>query len=396
MRPWGDKKVLPMKASILAVGTELTTGQIVNKNAAWLSDKLKFFGITVLKQITVPDDRILIRESLDWLSPTSDLIFVTGGLGPTSDDFTRDLIAEWSENKMTFDESSWKSIQERLQSRGFKVREMQKQQCYFPAGAKVLTNSMGTANGFYLNVEKLQKKNHVFVLPGPPNEIAAIWQDHIQNWLLENTKNLNKMITKSWDTLGVGESDVAELIEKSLAECPPPVPIDLGYRVHLPYVEFKVTFQSSDHEKLKVLIEKIESVLHSITVSRDFEDVGKTVAVNLRKIDFTFYDFATGGFLHTRMAPFLKDFNNWSWKQSTQPFSVDLFQNEDNFLALTPHEADKMFFIFSANGQRQQGVIEAPMKAPLMEARRKQYFAEMALIILNKSFLSGNISGLKI
>jgi molybdenum cofactor synthesis domain-containing protein len=151
-----------MKASILAIGTELTTGQIVNQNAANLSTKLKALGVIVTTHLTVPDDRQIILKSLKFLETASDteensnhdIIFVTGGLGPTSDDFTRDLIAEWSGLPMKFDETSWIHIQERLKSRGFVVHERQKQQCYFPEKSEILFNSEGTANGFKLFVNK--------------------------------------------------------------------------------------------------------------------------------------------------------------------------------------------------------------------------------------------------
>ena len=121
-----------MKASILALGTELTTGQIANKNAAWISEKLKSFGVVVSMHLTVPDDRKLILESLHYIEQHADLIFVTGGLGPTSDDFTRDIITEWAEKKMVFDAQSWEQILERFKNRGFTARDIQKQQCYFP------------------------------------------------------------------------------------------------------------------------------------------------------------------------------------------------------------------------------------------------------------------------
>ena len=145
-----------MKASILAIGTELTTGQIINKNAATISEKLKAAGVVITTHLTVPDDRPLILEALKFLEPKSDLLFITGGLGPTSDDFTRDVISEWCGSKMKFDETSWAHIQERLSTRGFNVREMQKQQCYFPENSKILFNAEGTAHGFKLN-QKISK-----------------------------------------------------------------------------------------------------------------------------------------------------------------------------------------------------------------------------------------------
>ena len=91
-----------MKASLLAVGTELTTGQIVNKNGSVIAQRLGNFGIDVIHHLVVPDDRAEILKALDFCQ-SSDLIFVTGGLGPTSDDFTRELISKWVKQELIFD-----------------------------------------------------------------------------------------------------------------------------------------------------------------------------------------------------------------------------------------------------------------------------------------------------
>ena len=107
----------------------------------------------------------------------------------------------------------------------------------------------------------------------------------------------------------------------------------------------------------------------------------------LRTIDFTFYDFVTDGFLHNRIASELTLMTNWSFKQSQTAPSVDLFSHEDDFLALFPFEEHKCILISSVNGRRLLKTLEAPMKATLLLERRRQYFAEMALIELSRSFV---------
>jgi nicotinamide-nucleotide amidase len=369
-----------MKASILAIGTELTTGQILNKNASTLSEKLKALGIVVTAHLTVPDDKKLILDSLNFLEAQSDIFFITGGLGPTSDDFTRDVLAEWASVKMKFDEASWQHINTRLSERGFPVRDMQKQQCYFPENATILFNSEGTAHGFKFAV----KKKTLYVLPGPPREIDAIWKAHIAADLQEQTKHLNPLITKAWDTMGLGESDVAFKVEEILKDRVQDLYLEIGYRVHLPYVEVKLTLNKSDLSLWSSYIEKIDRALASITITRDFADVAKLAAHKIASLDFTFYDFVSGGHLHTRLSAHFKNLNNWSFKQSDIIPSIDLFESEDDFLALVPFEYDKCIVIYSLDGQRQQKTIEAPMKSSLMSERRKQYFAEMALVELSK------------
>lgn len=377
-----------MKASILAIGTELTTGQIINGNASSLSQKLKDLGIIVTTHLTVPDDKKIILNSLDYLashlSGSSDLLFVTGGLGPTTDDFTRDVLAEWSGTEMKFDQASWDNLVERLTARGFRVREMQKQQCYFPVNAEILLNSDGTANGFKF----VARNKIIYVLPGPPREIESIWKNHILIELTEKTKTINKKITTSWDTLGVGESDVAFSVEEALKDRPQTgsfPDLEIGYRVHLPYVEVKLSYLRTELELWAPWIKKVDEVLNTITVARNFTDVALLCAEKIKNSDFTFYDFVSEGFLHNRLAPLLKNLRSWSFKQSSVAPSVDMFAHEDDFLALFPYEDDKCIVVHSLNGVRVLKTLEAPMKAPLLAERRRQYFAEMALIELSRS-----------
>jgi molybdenum cofactor synthesis domain-containing protein len=369
-----------MKASILAVGTELTSGQITNKNASAVSAKLKALGVAVSFHMTVPDDRALILEALNFLEKKCDLLFVTGGLGPTSDDFTREVIADWAGKQKIFNDASLVHITDRLSKRGLKVGEIRKQQCYYPEGSTVLFNSEGTANGF-----RLQHNNQtVFVLPGPPREIEAIWRDHIQAELLTVTKDINKVVTKSWDTLGVPEADIAMQVEETLKNRPRNSFFEIGYRVHMPYVEVKVSYMGSDEQEWQFWVDKVEKQLAPVTISRDFNDVAKTVLKKLQDKDFTFYDYVSGGFFHARISPYLKDVPRWSFKQSDSVLSVDFFENEDNFCVLLPLEDDKCIFIYSVEGDRRQLTIEAPMKAKLLSERRLQYYAEMALAELAK------------
>ena len=369
-----------MKASILAIGTELTTGQIINKNAATISEKLKSFGIAVSAHVTVPDNKQIILDSLAFLEDHGELLFITGGLGPTSDDFTRDVVAEWSGLRMIFDPGTWDYIQERLQSRGYTVREMQKQQCYFPEGAEILQNSEGTAHAFKFSV----KNKTVYVLPGPPREIEAVWTSHIQKELARQSIGLTKLVTRAWDTIGAGESEVAFQVEEILKSRPEKY-VEIGYRVHLPYVEVKLSFHNTDADVFRPFVEKIDAALDSICVGRDFFDVVATVTQKIAAQDFTFYDFVSSGYLHSRLSPQFRTLANWSFKQSSHPPGVDLFNDEDDFLALLPFEDDQCILIHSFKGKRRQISITAPMKSPLMSERRKQYFAEMALIDFSRA-----------
>lgn len=362
-----------MKAAILAVGTELTDGTIANSNAAWISKKLKNKGIVTNTHLVVPDDRPLILQGLRDISRDSNLLFVTGGLGPTSDDFTRELIAEWVGKPLVYDSATWDYISERLTSRGYAVKENQKQQCYFPQGAKILNNRNGTAHGFSLQTED----KNIFVLPGPPNEIAAIWEDFIETWLEEQTKNSDAYITRLWDTLGVGESDIATITEDVFKG----TNFLLGYRVHLPYVEVKVSYWKSEETNASAKIQELDAALKEYTITRDGRDIAQALLQKLEGVEkFSVCDEVTGAYLLERVTPLLKkSIKKMTWEFSTnsafthlKDFEASLLisQLENNQYELTLKQYDRVEKI----------QISTPFKTENMLSRRQQYVAELSLI----------------
>lgn len=377
-----------MKVSILSIGTELTTGQIINRNSAWISTRLKQQGIETTVHVTTPDEKEIILKSLSYCAELTDVIFVTGGLGPTSDDFTRDMISEWTGQELTFDESSWMQIQDMLRARGVDVKAIQKQQCYFPQGSTVLKNNKGTANAFSLD-HKFQNKNlKLFILPGPPMEIEAIWNDHIQDWLEKATVYVDKTTTYSWDTLGVPESEVATLTESALSEMKKDFPITIGYRVHLPYVEVKMTYPTSAHFTAQLFKNKVDSALNKITVLRNFEKIADKFSALIQNQNFAFYDFCTMGYLHQNLSSSLKKQPEWLWKQSMDPMDSDFFTEEENFIALFNAGEKHCQILADLNGKKLSKLIEIPHRFLSMPERKSMYFAEMALIEFVK-FIEG-------
>lgn len=365
-----------MKASILGIGTELTDGQIVNKNASWISKKLKALGLTTVTHLVVPDERRLMREGVNFCAEKSDLIFITGGLGPTSDDFTRDVVTEWVGVPLKFDETSWQHVTTRLISRGYVVKDIQRQQCYFPEGATILFNSQGTANAFYL--EAHGKK--VFVLPGPPREIEAVWEGYIAEWLKKNTTHLDPYITRMWDTLGVGESDVAVIVEDILKD----VKVEKGYRVHLPYVEVKLSYFKSQEKDMTPALEKLTEALAFCTIARDGTDAAELFAERLKNIhSLCVIDEVTGQFLMNRLMPVLRGFmtdQTWSFSKSRlvkSPAEVHLH--------ILPKDEHSCEVSLEYKGRKVKDIVATPYTTMNMRERRHQYFAEMALIFWLKN-----------
>lgn len=286
-------------AATLAVGTEVTDGQITDRNSTWISNRLVLAGIDVVEHRAVPDDREMIATALRELGSKVDLLFVTGGLGPTSDDFTRELVAEFFESPLEFHEPSWERIVKRFEARGATAKPIQRQQCFFPRGALVLENPAGTANAFSMPVVYDGRSVYVVTLPGPPAEIAAIWDLHLEQKIGALIPEADREDLLSWETLGPGESEVAEKVEESIKGSG----LRVGYRAHLPYVEVKLWVPRSRLAELQPVIDRVEGVLATWTVVRGKDDLAdRLVDIVAGGVHLTVIDRVSRGYLQTRLA----------------------------------------------------------------------------------------------
>lgn len=386
-----------MKCSIIATGTELIIGQTINRNAPEISKKLISYGFDIHHHLTVSDQAKEILWAIEQSSLQSDLIVITGGLGPTSDDLTRNVVADWANRELKWDENSWHHVCERMQSRGFAVKEIQKQQCYFPEGSIIVKNFKGTANAFYLNA-----KNKIFiVLPGPPAEIEAVWANGFANLLAEVAiqNQLDPFEMKIWDTMGLGESDVANIVEKIINDFFSEAQthlylkekIEIGYRVHLPYVEVKLLYRKSIQGNLSQLIQKIDEQLSSITFFRDLENVKDEIIKKLNKSQWqqiTIKDCASQGRLLFKLS---NDsyFNEVKIPISYQQFEPEIHQPNSSTKNLNSQfEFGNLYIqIQTANSNSwlirindSEKVISFPYSSALMSDRNRQFAIEMCLI----------------
>ena len=293
-----------LKAATLAVGTEVTQGQITDRNSAWISQMLVREGFDVIEHRAVADDRPDIARSLRELGERVDLLFVTGGLGPTSDDFTREVLADVFGIPLEFQPAAWQEIQDKLGARGVKVREIQKQQAFFPRTSRILPNSAGTANAFAFDSNVLGKPLKVYALPGPPNEIAAVWAASVAaevGSLVPSEIREDLVILRC---LGKAESEVAEITEAIIKGHP----VKVGYRAHLPYVEAKIWYERRRHAEIALVLKALEKELGPWLVGRNEEDLADAfVDYVVRSKLVRLQDQATSGLLQERLAQRVKD-----------------------------------------------------------------------------------------
>ncbi|MBN2443760.1 MAG: nicotinamide-nucleotide amidohydrolase family protein [Spirochaetales bacterium] len=168
-----SKKQSLNTCSIIALGTELTRGIVQDKHTVFLSQELRKLGITVKKVIFLPDEYDLIKEELQRAVIENNIVILSGGLGPTSDDLTREIVADVAKVKQEFCESAWDKI--KIKSWGKSIPESNKKQAYIPSGFTCLDNSRGTACGFIGKIDDTE----VIVLPGPPVELQRMFLDSV-------------------------------------------------------------------------------------------------------------------------------------------------------------------------------------------------------------------------
>ena len=217
-----------MNVEVINTGSELLIGQVINTNVGRLGQELLSLGLSIDRQTTVPDGdgiRDLIGESII----RSDIVIITGGLGPTDDDLTREMVAEHIGAQLVEDDTLVKRIRQRIESNGSRMREINRKQAMVPIGAVVLHNENGTAPGLYIRPNDKNDDTHIYLLPGPPRELMPIFQEQvmplIKNSLLEN--NITVPLCVNTFFSGIGESELAARIDKLnlYAEGP----FDLGY-----------------------------------------------------------------------------------------------------------------------------------------------------------------------
>ena len=232
-----------MKASIVTIGDEILIGQIIDTNSAWIGQQFNEIGIEVHEIISVKDTMEGIRIGIDQASAVSDVVLITGGLGPTKDDLTCEALAEYFGVELVFNDALWTHIQGLFSRRGRSTTDLHKQQCFLPANADILSNRMGTAPGMLI---KSGTKSYIS-MPGVPYEMKAIMQDHVLP-LLSPKSNIN-IVHKTIMTSGQGESMLSKQIED--IEQNLPAHIKLAFLPSLGKVRIRLTGRGQDEQSLQ-------------------------------------------------------------------------------------------------------------------------------------------------
>ena len=237
-----------MTVAILSIGTELTRGEIVDTNAAWLAAALTEAGFEVVVCDTVSDDSERIVSALLRLAEDASVVMVTGGLGPTTDDITAASAAKAAGVQVARDEEALAAIRRRVEARGRMLTPHLEKQADVPEGSDLLPNSDGTAPGFAL---KLQRST-AFFLPGVPREMKRMFTDQVLPRIRPSAPN-NAWVVRL-RTFGLAESSATQLLEGVEAQNEG---ITLGYRIHFPEVDVKVLARGANQAAARELATRV-------------------------------------------------------------------------------------------------------------------------------------------
>ena len=251
-----------MDASIITIGDELLIGQVINTNSAWLAAELTSIGFTVKQHISISDSRQSIEEMLRSSLPENDLLIITGGLGPTNDDITKKVLADFFGYRLVLSADILRDVEQRIKSYGSTMNSKNREQAMFPEGAKLLKNNHGTAPGMWFETGEKDKSSKVVIsLPGVPSEMKGIFNDFIKTELSAYFK-LPQIIYRTVMLTGIAEAHLAEKLEDW--ENALPKNMSLAYLPSPEAMRLRLGIRGENREAALIILEEEMEKLHKV------------------------------------------------------------------------------------------------------------------------------------
>lgn len=284
-----------MNCTIITIGDELLIGQTVDTNSAWIGQKLNAMGITLKERMAVGDDKSAIINALERAKSKSDVILITGGLGPTKDDITKATFCEFFGVEEVLHEETFDRIKRFFEKRGKELIPMNKKQAMLPANCTVLSNERGTAPGMWFD-----ENNIVYVsMPGVPHEMKHLMETHVIPRLAKRFP-LPTIVHKNMMVVGLGESRIAQMISE--IEDILPSYIKLAYLPELGVVKLRLSgYEISEEQALELnsFFVEIKETLgknvfadHETTLSKALGELYKS-----HQKTFAIAESCTGGYV---------------------------------------------------------------------------------------------------
>jgi len=245
-----------LRAALLAIGDEVLRGEITNSNAAFIAERLFETGYVLAEQLVVSDEPQDIRAALVRLRAEVDVIVATGGLGPTEDDRTVDVVAELLATGTSADEKSLEAMKKRFSTHGFEMTPNNLRQVRIPNGARALPNGAGIAPGFAVSLGGAE----AFFLPGVPREMEKMFRDEVMPRLIHRLTEQGgpPPATRTWHLYGMGESHIDHRLAGILTGIEGAT---LHFRTSLPVNHVKLVVRLADAEAARATVERVDAEL---------------------------------------------------------------------------------------------------------------------------------------
>ncbi|CDA91611.1 putative competence-damage inducible protein [Ruminococcus sp. CAG:563] len=282
---------------LISVGTEILLGDILNTDAQYLSIELAKLGISVIHQSTVGDNRERLLAQLDEAAKRSDIIILSGGLGPTPDDLTKEVCCEFFGKEMFLHEPTVEKIKKYFSSKGIEMAQNNLKQAMLPKDCVIFPNDNGTAPGMAIEKDGV----HILVLPGPPRELKPMFQNCAVPYLMQFSDRI--IVSHNIRTFGIGESSMAENVNDLFdAQNPTVAPYAKDGEALLRVTAMAMT--KEDAESLcEPIIEEIKNRLDAYVYGVDYNCIEEAVVGMLKEhhLKVATAESCTGGLIAKRI-----------------------------------------------------------------------------------------------
>lgn len=374
-----DGNVGPVIVELINTGSELMLGRVLNTHQQWLCRRLADLGYTVARQVAVPDTANDIQQAVREALGRADLVITTGGLGPTSDDLTRDLIARLLNRKLHEDAAVLAHIRQFFESRRRFMPEQTRVQALIPEGAQVLPNPNGTAPGLAMEVRPNPfrpggQPTWLIMLPGPPRELRPMFTDTVVLLLQRLLPPPSRFACLTLRTTGIGESMVQEKIGGPL-QVLVNAGLDLGYCSRPGQVDVRLAARGNDAEQQ---VREAEAVVRKLLAPHIYgveDEELETVIVRLlteRKQTLALAESCTGGHIANRIT-------NVSGASAVLLAGLVTYSNA----------AKEKFLGVRADTLAQHGAVSEAVAREMAEGARRQTVADYALCVTGIAGPSG-------
>jgi nicotinamide-nucleotide amidase len=290
-----------MKAEIIAIGSELLLGQIIDTNSSYIAKRLAENGIELVQTATVGDDLQRMKEVIREAANRSQVVITTGGIGPTEDDLTREVIAEVFQRPLTFQPHLMEQIETLFKKRGFRMAENNRKQAYIPKGSIPIENPKGTAPGFIVE----HSNGSIISIPGVPPEMEYLMENTVIPYLRKRFDIKHEVIQyRVLRACGLGESAIGLQIKDLMKESRNP---SVGTLASIGDIRIRITAKAQSPEEASNLIQKMEQEIRKrlgvLIYGVDNETLHGNITRELERLNLTLsvVETYTGGIISQKL-----------------------------------------------------------------------------------------------